>query len=261
MLDSSSPIPLYYQLKSLLEEQIRSGMLKPGQKIPSENELCEMYRISRTTARQALNELVQAGKLTRTQGRGTFVTDLHVKKPVAQLSGFTQDIERQGMRPFSKVLQFAAVIPPFEVAKTLGLKPNEAAIILKRLRGVDEKVLGMDIVYLSFSRFHEVLKHDMENQSFYNLLETEFNVVPTRSVDTIEAITLRGELAKILEAPDGMPALLLEEYVFDQDERLFEYCVNYFRGDRYVFHVEVEKFGGASINGDKPKPAPFIQLK
>jgi GntR family transcriptional regulator len=256
LLDSNSPIPLYFQLKSLLDEQIRLGILKPGQKIPSENELCRMYHISRTTARQALNELVRSGKLTRTQGRGTFVADLHVRKPVAQISGFTQDIKQQGMRPFSKVLQFSAIIPPIEAAKALGLKSNEAAIILKRLRGVDDKVLGMDVVYLSFSRFHEVLNHDMENQSLYRLLETEFNTVPTRSVDTIEAIPLQGELAIILEAPEGLSALHLVEYVYDQNDQIFEYCINYFRGDRYIFHVEIEKLGGSSIDGVEAKPNP-----
>jgi len=259
MLDPNSPIPLYFQLKSLLEEQIRSGMLKPGQKIPSENELCGMYRISRTTARQALNELVRVGKLTRTQGRGTFVADLHVKKPVAQLAGFTLDIERQGLRPFSKVMQFSAIIPPIEAAKALGLKSGEAAIFLKRLRGVDEKVLGMDIVYLPFGRYHEVLNYDMENRSLYRLLETNFNTVPTRAVDTIEGITLRGELAQTLEAPEGTPALHLIENVYDQNENVFEYCLNYFRGDRYVFHVEIEKFGGASVEGGGKRPPPFLQ--
>ncbi len=257
MLDSQSPVPLYFQLKTLLEEQIKSGMLKSGERIPSEYELCRMYQISRTTARQALNELVRVGKLVRTQGRGTFVAEFHIKKPVSQLSGFTQDIEEQGMRPQSKVLLFSAIIPPIDAARALQLNPNEAAIILKRLRCVDDKVLGMDIVYLSFRRFHDILNYDLDNKSLYLLLKMKFNTVPTRSVDTIEAIMLEGDLAKTLKAPEGTPALYMVEHVFDQDECVFEYCINYYRGDRYIFHVDVEKFGGSSVVSGIPDP-PLI---
>ena len=74
VLDVQNPIPLYYQLKGIIEEQISSGELKPGDKIPSENSLCEKYQVSRTTTRQAITELVNIGKVVRTQGRGTFVT-------------------------------------------------------------------------------------------------------------------------------------------------------------------------------------------
>jgi ABC-type glycerol-3-phosphate transport system substrate-binding protein len=73
-IDPSSPVPLYYQLKTLLEQQIKGGALLPGDKIPTEAELCEQYQISRTPVRQALAALRQEGLLTSTAGRGTFVT-------------------------------------------------------------------------------------------------------------------------------------------------------------------------------------------
>jgi ABC-type glycerol-3-phosphate transport system substrate-binding protein len=72
-IDPSSPVPLYYQLKLLLREQIDQGYLKPGDKIPTEAELCAQYAISRTPVRQAVLELAREGLLTRTVGRGTFV--------------------------------------------------------------------------------------------------------------------------------------------------------------------------------------------
>lgn len=72
-IDPSSPVPLYYQLKTLLEQQIKRGELQPGDKIPTEAELCEQYQISRTPVRQALAALRQEGLLTSTAGRGTFV--------------------------------------------------------------------------------------------------------------------------------------------------------------------------------------------
>lgn len=72
-IDRESSIPLYYQLKTLLKQQIRNGKFEPGDRIPTEQELCERYGISRTPVRQALTELTHEGLLKRQPGRGTFV--------------------------------------------------------------------------------------------------------------------------------------------------------------------------------------------
>lgn len=90
-IDRSSPIPIYYQLKVLLQEQIEQGKPKPGDKFPTEEELCNQYKISRTPVRQALLELTREGVLSRTPGRGTFLVPrqqqnvtLHVTVPDAR---------------------------------------------------------------------------------------------------------------------------------------------------------------------------------
>lgn len=72
-IDRSLPIPVYYQLKVLIQKQIETGELRPGDKVLTEAELCERYDISRTPVRQALLGLVREGVLTRRAGRGTFV--------------------------------------------------------------------------------------------------------------------------------------------------------------------------------------------
>ena len=72
VLDAQNPIPLYFQLKNIIENQIISGELKPGDKIPSENTLCEQYQVSRTTARQAITELVNSGKSCSHPGKRQF---------------------------------------------------------------------------------------------------------------------------------------------------------------------------------------------
>lgn len=241
MLDLQSPVPLYFQLKTILEEQIREGVLTPGEKILSESELCQSYKISRTTARQAVQELVRAGKLVRTQGRGTFVADYHVQRPVEQLIGLTQDMKKQGIELRSHILQFSAIIPPPDVAKALLLSPNEAAIILKRQRFADGKVFGVETVYLPFSRFHHILDYDLEKESLYALLIKDFQTIPTRSINTIKAVALDEEAALWLEVYEGEPALLMDEYVFDQHGHIFEYCHVYYLGDRYNYHVEINK--------------------
>ncbi|RME33648.1 MAG: extracellular solute-binding protein [Thermoflexia bacterium] len=74
-IERGSPVPLYHQLKTLIREQIESGLWKPGDRIPTEDELCRLYGISRSPVRQALKELVYEGVLVRRPGAGTFVSD------------------------------------------------------------------------------------------------------------------------------------------------------------------------------------------
>jgi DNA-binding GntR family transcriptional regulator len=72
-INRNSPIPIYHQLTTLIREQIESGVWRPGERIPTEQDLCQLYHISRSPVRQALNELARDGLLVRRPGLGTFV--------------------------------------------------------------------------------------------------------------------------------------------------------------------------------------------
>lgn len=91
-IDRSIPVPAYYQLKRLLKQRIERGELQPGDQLPTEAELCERYELSRTPVRQALQELVYEGLLTRTPGRGTFVTELPRTEADAEVATTTLEV-------------------------------------------------------------------------------------------------------------------------------------------------------------------------
>ena len=241
MLDEHSPVPLYYQLKSILEQQIDSGYFQPGEKIPSENELCKQYKISRTTVRRAIYELVNISKLIRTQGCGTFTADLRVSEPYYKLSGFSQDMKSQGLFPHSKILQLSPMLPPSNVAEGLQLKENEAVIFIKRLRYADNKLMGLDHCYLPLKRFGNLLNEDLANNSLYETLIEKFDTIPTRSISDIKALKCPREIADLLQITPADPILYLSEIVYDQNNIIFEYGDQYNRGDRYSYHIEIHK--------------------
>lgn len=85
-IDRDSPVPIYHQLKTLIREQIESGLWHPGDRIPTEDELCRLYGISRSPVRQALKELVYEGVLVRRPGAGTFVNDFSLRQAAADTS-------------------------------------------------------------------------------------------------------------------------------------------------------------------------------
>lgn len=96
-LERSNPLPLYYQLKEVLKQQIRAGHLAPHTAIPSEPELVAQYHVSRATVRQALTELVHEGLLYRQHGRGTFVCEPRVQQhTISELTSFSEELRRRG---------------------------------------------------------------------------------------------------------------------------------------------------------------------
>ena len=249
MLDEHSPIPLYYQLEKILEDQISAGFFKPGEKIPSENALCRQYGVSRTTVRQAISELVNTNKLVRTQGKGTFIADPHVIKPFYTLSGFSKDMQIQGLVPHSKVLKLAPIIPPIHITRAIKIKEHEAAILVKRLRYAGGKVMGLELCYYPFHRFSGLLEEDLVNNSLYDLLINKYDTIPSRSIFNIEAMKCPREVADLLQITPADSVLYLNELIRDQNDRVFEYGEEFYRGDRYTFRVEIQKHKEESFHG------------
>lgn len=240
-LDSQNAVPLYHQLKTLIDQMIKTGLLKPGEKLQSENELCHQYQVSRTTVRQALGELVSEGKLTRTQGRGTFVSQTVARRQEARLVGFSADMRSLGLTPSSRILDFRPLVPESRIAAALSLKPKEAAILIHRLRLADENPISTNTTYLPFHRFYKILDEDLEKDSLYDILGRKFDTIPTRSLYTIEAENCSQDLSSILQIPEGSPVLKLEEITLDQQDHAFEFSTSYYCGDRYSFTVEITK--------------------
>jgi GntR family transcriptional regulator len=99
-------IPLYHQLKEIFTDKIANGEWKPGETIPNELQLCEQYGISRGPVRQALDQLVREGLLSRKQGKGTVVLPPKIEPQLGAFYSFTTLIQQRGMRPSTVMLGF-----------------------------------------------------------------------------------------------------------------------------------------------------------
>ena len=141
------PIPLYYQLQNIILDMINSGELQPGDYIPTESELGQMYQLSRTTVRQAIMGLVMEGKLHRVKGKGTFVAKPKIVQDfMRKLEPFSAQIGRLGLVPSTKVLDMSCVEAPQEVTEVFGSK--EPVIRLNRLRYADFEPIVVLSTYL-----------------------------------------------------------------------------------------------------------------
>jgi GntR family transcriptional regulator len=109
-IDKENPIPYYIQLKQSLSEKIERGEWKPGEQLPSEPELCQVFDVSRTVIRQALQEMAYEGLVVRKKGKGSFVAEPKISENLAQkLTGFYQDQAERGHPPVSHVLKQSVV--------------------------------------------------------------------------------------------------------------------------------------------------------
>jgi len=241
LLDKKEPLPLYYQLKMILEEKILAGVYQPGDRIPSEAHLCKKYSISRTTVRQALKELVNEGKIVRTQGRGSFVPCSFNKRSPYRLSGFSAEMKNQGFKVQSQILDKQVFIPGPDIQHLLRLENGEAIIFLKRLRVFQNRHIGIESTYLPFERFFPLMEEDLENKSLYQIFVDRFETVPTRvelSLSAVESTSLNMPGFKV---DSGISLIHFNSITFDQNNFVFEHTLSYYRGDFYQFHVEINR--------------------
>jgi GntR family transcriptional regulator len=239
MLDKNSPLPLYHQLKKVIEERIDSQEWTPGMRLPSERELCDQFQVSRITVRQALAELVNAGGLTRQQGVGTFVASPRIEQNLTHLVGFTQDMQARGKRPGSRIIEQKALPAPPHIARALQIQPGDSMVMLKRLRLTDGEPMAIEIAYLPDAICNGLLAEDMHDRSLYQLLMTKYNVFPSRAEQQLQAIACPAAEAQLLGIAKGSPVLHIYRLTFTAEARPVEYTESYYRGDRYVFQVEL----------------------
>ena len=138
--------PLYLQLKKSIEEAVNSGLIGPGDALPSERDIAVKADVSRVTVRKAVQDLVRGGILVQRHGSGTFVAPRvsRVEQPLSRLTSFTEDMARRGMKVRSEWLDRGLYPPSPEEMMTLGLSPSEQVARVARLRIADDTPLAIE---------------------------------------------------------------------------------------------------------------------
>jgi GntR family transcriptional regulator len=240
-IDRSSLLPFYYQLKQILLNDIKEQGLAPGDRLPSDNELCASYDVSRTVVRQALSELETEGVIERVKGRGTFLAPQRTGEQLVQsLTGLFEDVKARGSH-LRSVVRRLEVVPADElVAAELRLQPGGSVILIERLRFVDDEPWVLVTTQLPYDLAPGLLNEDLANQSLYGLLEDKYNVRLRHGHRSVEAAVANEELARSLGIARGDPLLVLRSIVYG-DAGPIETFVAYHRGDRSRFEVTLHR--------------------
>jgi len=235
MIDKKSPIPVYYQLKNLIEKDIKSGVLKPGDSIKTEMEYCEEFKISRMTVRQALKELENDGLILRERGRGSFVS--HLKIEQEGLMSFTDMAKNKNMVPSTTVVSFNK-IKAESIAEKLNLNPEEDIYQLIRIRNADNIPIAVEKVYLPVKMVPGFEIKDLTG-SLYKILTEDYDITILSSKTSFSSVMASDELKEQLEIFEDMPLLQLENICYSP--KLVYYELSYYRSDYFKITVNLNK--------------------
>jgi GntR family transcriptional regulator len=243
-LPESSPAPLWFQIAERLRAAIKRGKFGPGDVLPSEARINEVFGVSRATSRASLDRLEQEGLIRRLSGKGSIVVAPRVDQPVNEMLGFAEDMRRRGFRP-SHVTRFVGrVKAPIEVTDALEIKANALVFQSRRLLKADDAPIGFAVSWLSPALFRSAkppTAADLNDGSLYEWLARERGVRMTGAREFIEAAIVQQDMALELQVPANSAVLIARRLSRDSNGLPIEYAVLHFRADRYRFHLEVKR--------------------
>ena len=242
-ININSHIPYYFQLMELLKEQIHDSVWQPGEQIPSEQELCKVYKISRTVVRQALKELEIQRLIIKRRGKGSFIAQPKISEGLIQkLTGFYQDMVERGFIPVTKVLHQEVVIVSEVIAKYLNIEIGDEVTDIKRLRYINDEPIQLVTTYIPLEICPSLPTVDLSNRSLYEYLEKECGIIITRGKRILEAVLASEAEAALLGVEKGAPLLMLDSVSYSETGKAIEYYHALHRGDRSRFEVELVRF-------------------
>lgn len=236
-IDRSSPLPLRYQLKQHLLEKIESGEWKPNDLIPSEQELQEMFGLSRITVRQALSDLVYEGLLIRERGRGTFVAPPKMTHSPEERKSLTEFMTEKGIRPGWQVIEQGYLPAAKEIAAHLRLSPGSRVYRIRRLRLADDQPIGCHTAYLPEAIAGQIDQNQLTEGGSLNYLHHLPQMAGSRASRSIEAVAATELDARLLHIPTGAPVLLIERLVTSSSGEAIEFLQARYRGDRFKYQI------------------------
>lgn len=238
-IDHASPLPLHAQVEKLLRKMIKLPEYKNGGLLPIEVDLSKKLGISRNTLRQATNKLEYEGLLIRKKGIGTKVMQKEVTTHLNDWHSLTHEMNDKGMKLINYKLQTEWVKAEKKIAHFFEIKIGTPVLRLSRLRGDEE---GPFVFFESF--FHPRIGLTGEedfSQPLYNILENEYNVIPTFSKERIKARLASLITSKKLKIKQGDPILRRERFVLDPGSRPLEYNIGLYIADRFTYTINIKR--------------------
>lgn len=242
MINKYSSIPLYTQLKNLIIEKIESGEYEEETKIPSEQELCEYYDISRPTVRQAVAELTNNGYLYKEKGRGTFVTRKKTKVDIKSYTGFSdsildsQDPGRHNIISLKSVTA-AEVKFPDGVFESAGIQQSDFAEI-KYLTVNKNEIISFNASYIPLGLFPEIMNDIREKKPSYEIMRGKYPLLPVRTRSSLEVVYTDQEEAQYLQVQTGFALLKVSNTLFSKNGQIVEYVIAKYRADKCILSFE-----------------------
>lgn len=226
-------IPQHRRLYDILRKHITSGVYREGDLLPSENELCQVYGMTRPTVRQALSNLANDGYISRHQGKGSIVRHLPGEIGILSVSGTTTAV---GDRNLKTRIIVKPVILPWKkdfMFPLSDLEKESGCFYMERLRLLDDKPIFYDITYMANINLPRITSRQFENRSLFRILREHYNIEIKGGEQRIKAIPASSVISRHLHLKRGQPVLHLERKMITNVSGLYLYSSIYCNTGKY----------------------------
>ena len=240
MIDKNNPLPLYSQLQNIMVEKIKEGIYPLDKALPSEFELVDTYGVSRTTVRQAIDNLVKDGYLEKRRGVGTFVVDRKKKNlwDLQELKSFREEFISKGFVVRTEALKITCIKINNELKEIFSEKISEC-YCLERLRYINEKPVICVTTYVPKDIAPGLDTYNFSKESLFDILSKKYNVQIKYATKEFKAISATSSDAKLLNIEKNSPIQLVKTITYDEKNVPIEYSISRDRGDISVYKVKV----------------------
>jgi GntR family transcriptional regulator len=213
-IDRDSKLKLYVQIYTIIREKIKSGEWPAGTQIPTEDELCKTYDVSKVTVREAIQELVREGCLKRQQGKGTFVTYSVPHPGLGMRTRLSEDMFGEGVTVKKEILE-RGMQEPSEDVKTV-LMTGEGLYYIFSRKIADEKTYAEEL-FIPLFILPDIENEDLAGRSLYELIEEKGVKKIFRVLQTCEITGIKKNMTSVLHMKEGTPALLISRTLISSD--------------------------------------------
>jgi DNA-binding GntR family transcriptional regulator len=246
IVDRESLQKLYVQMYSIIKEKIEKREWTNGAQIPTEDELCRAYDVSKATVRMAVTELARSGYLKKQQGKGTFVIYAQQDPGVTMKTKLTEDMFGEGVNTKKEVLSRGLKEPTEEMKSVLKVSAsnddeNAALYYFLCKRVVNGETAYLEESYVPPAMLPTIEHEDICRKPLYDLIQEKGARKIYKVVQTIEIAEARSDIASLLHIPEGSPALLLHRLLIGSDSRPIAYTRLLGIGKKYKILTEFER--------------------
>lgn len=234
-IDKKSVIPIYYQIAKLFERKIYAGELKPGEKLPPENKIANIFDISRMTVRKALSELIDANMVYSEKGKGTFVAKPKLDNTVFELKNFKEELINRGLNPKTKLLNVKIIRADQDLANKLNIKKGIKCLDFNSIISANNEPLIYESKYIVYSKHEPILEKEIQDPSLSNIAMSHGDSFPIMSKKILNVSKVSKKHAKLLNLKEKSPVFVIEQYLYDSNNNPIGWGKSICRGDKFRF--------------------------
>lgn len=245
MIDRAAAVPLYHQIYLQLRDEILSGQRPFGSSLPTEQELSEIYEVSRITARRVLSELADQNFVERKRRLGTRVIFESPTRPMeANLDQAVDSLLAFGRRTSAKVIEIKTELPTDSVASALHLASGDEVVRALRVRSMDGEPLGYVVSYVPARLSDIVTAKNLARMPILKLLE-EAGYKAGHAEQTISAIEADATISQALGIEPRAALLRISRTSYDQNDVPFLLTFAHYRADRFTIRLDLQHLGAS----------------